>query len=88
MSVPDEHVGAIIGKGGEILAQLQGLVGVKVTISGRGEFEPGTRNRVVAITGPQEAVSIAHMLITQKVNERIGQLQRQQGSICSTDNMA
>lgn len=77
LSVPDEHVGAIIGKGGEILAQLQDLVGVKVTISGRGEFEPGTRNRVVSITGPPDAVNIGHMLITQKVHERIEQLQRQ-----------
>jgi len=80
LSVPDEHVGAIIGKGGEILAQLQDLVGVKVTISGRGEFEPGTRNRVVSITGPPDAVNIGQMLITQKVHERIEQLQRQ-GSI-------
>eukprot|EP00210_Caulerpa_lentillifera_P009694 g9249.t1 len=80
LPVPDEHVGAIIGKGGEILAQLQCLVGVKVTISGRGEFEPGTRNRVVAISGPPEAVKIGHIIITQKVNERIEQLQRQ-GSI-------
>lgn len=80
LSVPDEHVGAIIGKGGEILAQLQDLVGVKVTISGRGEFEPGTRNRVVSILGPPDAVNIGQMLITQKVHERIEQLQRQ-GSI-------
>ena len=80
LSVPNEHVGAIIGKGGEILAQLQDLVGVKVTISGRGEFEPGTRNRVVSITGPPDAVNIGQMLITQKVHERIEQLQRQ-GSI-------
>lgn len=77
LAVPDEHVGAIIGKGGEILAQLQGLVGVKVMISGRGEFEPGTRNRTVAISGPHDAVQIAQLLVTQKVNDRITQLHRQ-----------
>eukprot|EP00210_Caulerpa_lentillifera_P005631 g5384.t1 len=77
LAVPDEHVGAIIGKGGEILVQLQHLIGVKVTISARGEFEPGTRNRVVSITGPPDAVKIGHIIITQKVNERIEQLQRQ-----------
>lgn len=77
LAVPDEHVGAIIGKGGEILAQLQGLVGVKVMISGRGEFEPGTRNRTVSISGPHDAVQIAQLLVTQKVNDRIAQLHRQ-----------
>jgi len=76
LSVPDEHVGAIIGKGGEILAQLQALVGVKVTISGRGDFEPGTRNRTVSISGPSDAVQIANLLVTQKINERLSQLQR------------
>jgi len=76
LSVPDEHVGAIIGKGGEILAQLQALVGVKVTISGRGDFEPGTRNRTVSISGPSEAVQIAHLLVSQKINERLSQLYR------------
>jgi len=76
LAVPDEHVGAIIGKGGEILAQLQALVGVKVTISGRGEFEPGTRNRTVSISGPPEAVQIAQLLVSQKINERLSQLQR------------
>eukprot|EP00803_Ostreobium_quekettii_P001904 evm.model.scf_2581.1 EVM.evm.TU.scf_2581.1 scf_2581:3565-4863(+) len=76
LAVPDEHVGAIIGKGGEILAQLQALVGVKVTISGRGEFTPGTRDRNVCISGPRDAVQIAQLLVTQKLNERLHQLQR------------
>lgn len=67
VSVPDERIGAIIGRGGEIITQLQTLVGVKIIISGRNEFEPGTRNRRVTIIGPPEAVQIAHMLICMKV---------------------
>eukprot|EP00210_Caulerpa_lentillifera_P007268 g6953.t1 len=64
--IPDEKIGAIIGRGGAIITQLQTLVGVKIIISGRNEFEPGTRNRRVTIIGPPEAVQIAHMLISMK----------------------
>eukprot|EP00210_Caulerpa_lentillifera_P006061 g5792.t1 len=66
VSVPDERIGAIIGRGGEIITQLQTLVGVKIIISGRNEFEPGTRNRRVTIIGSPDAVHIAHMLISMK----------------------
>lgn len=66
ISVPDDRIGAIIGKGGDIITQLQTLVGVKIIISSRHEFEPGTRNRRVTIIGPPEAVQIAHMLISMK----------------------
>lgn len=66
ISVPDDRIGAIIGKGGDIITQLQTLVGVKIIISSRNEFEPGTRNRRVTIIGPPEAVQIAHMLISMK----------------------
>jgi len=66
ISIPDERIGAIIGKGGDIINQLQALVGVKIIISSRNEFEPGTRNRRVTIIGPPDAVQIAHMLISMK----------------------
>lgn len=65
--VPDDRVGTIIGKGGEIITQLQSLIGVKVIVSGRTEFETGTRNRKVTVIGPYDAVQIAQMLIAMKV---------------------
>lgn len=68
--IPDEKIGAIIGRGGAIITQLQTLVGVKIIISGRNEFEPGTRNRRVTIIGAPEAVQIAHMLISMKVRNQ------------------
>lgn len=64
--VPDDRVGTIIGKGGEIITQLQSLIGVKIVISGRSEFEQGTRNRKVTVVGPYDAVQIAQMLIAMK----------------------
>lgn len=45
--VPDARIGAVIGKGGEIINQLKALVGVKIRISDRDDFVPGTRDRKV-----------------------------------------
>ena len=45
--VPDVRIGAVIGKGGEIITQLKTLVGVKIRISDRDNFVPGTRDRKV-----------------------------------------
>lgn len=48
--VPDVRIGAVIGKGGEIITQLKTLVGVKIRISDRDNFVPGTRDRKVAFS--------------------------------------
>ena len=66
LSIPDDRIGAIIGKGGDIITQLQTLVGVKIIISSRNEFEPGTRNRRVTIIGAPDAVQVACMWISVK----------------------
>ena len=48
--VPDVRIGAVIGKGGEIITQLKTLVGVKIRISDRDNFVPGTRDRKASHT--------------------------------------
>lgn len=76
VSVPEARVGAIIGKGGEVISQLKSVVGVKIRISDREDFVPGTRNRKVTISGAGEAVQIAQLLIQQKINQVVsGQVQ-------------
>ena len=67
--VPEARVGAIIGKGGEVISQLKNVVGVRIRISEREDFVPGTRNRKVTISGAPEAVSIAQVLIQQKISQ-------------------
>lgn len=69
MSVPDNRVGAVIGKGGETVAGLKKLLGVKVVVSGRDDFEPGTQNRKVKIFGTSETVHIAQLILTQKLQQ-------------------
>lgn len=57
------QVGAIIGKGGEVISQLKSVIGVKIRISDRDDFVPGTRNRKVTISGAADAVQIAQVLL-------------------------
>lgn len=70
--VPGNRVGAIIGKGGEVINQLKSVVGVRIRVSDREDLVPGTQNRKVTISGPTECVQIAQVLINQKVNAASG----------------
>ena len=49
MHVADRAVGAVIGKGGEVINQLKTVVGVRIKVSGRNEFVEGTRDRTIPI---------------------------------------
>lgn len=66
--VPGNRVGAVIGKGGEVINQMKSVVGVRIRVSDREDLVPGTQNRKVTISGPTECVQIAQVLINQKVN--------------------
>ena len=50
ISVPEGKIGAVIGKGGEIITSLKTLVGVRIRISERDMFIPGTRDREVSVS--------------------------------------
>lgn len=68
LPVPGNRVGAIIGKGGEVINQLKSVVGVRIRVSDREDLVPGTQNRKVTISGPTECVQIAQILINQKIS--------------------
>ncbi|XP_076306219.1 RNA-binding protein Pasilla-like isoform X4 [Tachypleus tridentatus] len=67
VEVGENIVGAILGPGGKSLLEIQRLSGANIQISKKGIFAPGTRNRIVTITGPSTAVSTAHYLIEQQI---------------------
>lgn len=68
ISVSDTMVGAILGKRGQTLTELENQSGTKIKISQRGEFIPGTNNRVVTISGPSnENIASAKSLIRQQL---------------------
>jgi RNA-binding protein Nova len=49
--------------------------GVRIKISDRSDYVPGTRNRKVTLTGSLEAVQIAQFLISQKVQQSVVEMQ-------------
>ena len=66
--VPDTLIGSILGRGGRTLNELQMHSNTRIRISQRGEYVPGTRNRIVTIRGPTaQSVSLAQYLMSQRM---------------------
>lgn len=58
-----------LGPNGTSLIDIQSKSGVTIQISKKGMFAPGTKNRIVTITGAPNAIQLAQFLIEQKVHE-------------------
>ncbi|CAL1286679.1 unnamed protein product [Larinioides sclopetarius] len=69
IEVGENIVGAILGPGGKALVEIQRFSGANIQISKKGIFAPGTRNRIVTITGLPHNVSTAQYLIERQVGE-------------------
>ncbi|XP_052756523.1 RNA-binding protein Pasilla isoform X1 [Galleria mellonella] len=69
VEIAEVIVGAILGPGGRSLVEIQQMSGANIQISKKGTFAPGTRNRIVTITGTPTAISSAQYLIEQKIQE-------------------
>ena len=66
MLIPSVAAGAIIGKGGETIAEIQKNVGARIKMSKPNDFYPGTNERICLITGSKDAIStIVHFLNTK-----------------------
>lgn len=66
--VPDTLIGSILGRGGKTLNELQMHSNTRIRISQRGEYVPGTKNRIVTIRGSTaHSVSLAQYLMSQRM---------------------
>lgn len=66
--IPDNLIGSILGLGGSTLNELQLHSNTRIRISQRGEYVPGTRNRIVTIRGQTaHSVSLAQYLMSQRM---------------------
>lgn len=66
--IPDNLIGSILGRGGSTLNELQLHSNTRIRISQRGEYVPGTRNRIVTIRGQTaHSVSLAQFLMSQRM---------------------
>merc|ERR1712091_404440 len=75
VAVPDEYVGAVVGKGGRTVTEMQAVTGVRIKISARDDFMEGTKNRKVMLIGSMDRIKMAQNLITQKVQEEAAAIQ-------------
>jgi predicted PilT family ATPase len=64
LQVPDHVVPAILGRGGTVIKEFMDQSGANIKISQKGEYAPGTSNRVITITGSQHQASFAHQLVS------------------------
>lgn len=65
--IPNYSAGALIGKGGSKLIDLQNTLECKIKLSNNGEYYPGTDERVVAITAVKEHLIECNNLIMETI---------------------
>lgn len=69
LEVPETIVGAILGPGGKGIVELQQYTQTNIQISKKGVYSPGTRNRIVTITGSTTNITKAQYLIQQRIQQ-------------------
>jgi polyribonucleotide nucleotidyltransferase len=64
MSIPNDLIGCIIGKGGAKINEIRQLSGATIKIS---NSEEGSKDRAVAISGTPESINLAQYLINTSI---------------------
>lgn len=67
MEVGEHIVGAILGPGGRGIVDIQQQTCTNIQISKKGVYAPGTRNRIVTITGTASNVQQAQSIIEHRI---------------------
>lgn len=86
MEVSDNIIGAILGHGGKLLVHFQNESQASIQISKKGIFAPGTRNRIVTISGPPASVNHARNLVAGAIAEEESKRSSQQAQQQSQQN--
>ncbi|XP_037904910.1 poly(rC)-binding protein 3 isoform X1 [Hermetia illucens] len=75
MTVPNDLIGCIIGKGGTKIAEIRQISGAMIRISNCEEREGGNTDRTITITGNPDSVALAQYLINMSVELQKANLQ-------------
>lgn len=67
VSVPDELVGAMLGRQGENVNEIQARTNTRITVSQRNEFVSGTRDRIVTISGNPDDCDEARKMLADRI---------------------
>ena len=68
VSVPDEHVGRLIGRGGETINRIRQQSGCRIDIA-KSDSSNTTGLRIVTLSGDQSAIMRAQDMLRQKLAE-------------------
>ncbi|XP_037904913.1 poly(rC)-binding protein 3 isoform X2 [Hermetia illucens] len=68
MTVPNDLIGCIIGKGGTKIAEIRQISGAMIRISNCEEREGGNTDRTITITGNPDSVALAQYLINMRIS--------------------
>ncbi|XP_018570190.1 poly(rC)-binding protein 3 isoform X4 [Anoplophora glabripennis] len=68
MTVPNELIGCIIGKGGTKIAEIRQISGAMIRISNCDDRESGSSDRTITISGNPDAVALAQYLINMRIS--------------------
>lgn len=77
MTVPNELIGCIIGKGGTKIAEIRQISGAMIRISNCDDRESGATDRTITISGNPDAVALAQYLINMSVELQKANLEQQ-----------
>ncbi|KAG2434147.1 hypothetical protein HXX76_007874 [Chlamydomonas incerta] len=77
--LPDDDVGAILGKKGSNLVEVQQSSRVTIKISDRSKMDPTTNEREVSISGTYSAVKLAEAMIAEKLSVARSQARNRDG---------
>lgn len=69
MTVPNELIGCIIGKGGTKIAEIRQISGAMIRISNCDDRESGVTDRTITISGNPDSVALAQYLINMRYVE-------------------
>ncbi|PFH38370.1 putative RNA-binding protein Nova-1 [Besnoitia besnoiti] len=68
IQVPDQSIGAVIGRSGACVTEVINATGARIQISQKGDLIPGTNDRKIVISGTVGAVHSAHLLLLQRIH--------------------
>ncbi|XP_066248523.1 poly(rC)-binding protein 3 isoform X6 [Euwallacea similis] len=68
MTVPNELIGCVIGKGGTKIAEIRQISGAMIRISNCDDRETGSSDRTITISGAPDAVALAQYLINMRIS--------------------
>jgi len=84
--LPDDDVGAILGRKGQNIVDIQQNARVTIKISDRSKMDPSTNEREVSIAGQHGSIKLAEAMIAEKLNQSRARTSRDDQSHADDDH--